>query len=87
VKYAISRLLVVVAGCVLAVIGAELAVEGAINVTEHHNHDSRDGLYVDPAFTPAAAASLKRDLTFNGSVSGNVTLNRSISRAAQVAGR
>jgi hypothetical protein len=24
---------------------------GAVNVTQHHNHDSRDGLYIDPAFT------------------------------------
>ena len=45
---------------------------GSVNVTEHHNHDSRDGLYIDPAFTPAAAASLKRDTNFNGTVSGNV---------------
>jgi hypothetical protein len=43
-----------------------------VNVTEYHNHDSRDGLYVDPAFTLAAAANLKRDLSFNGAISGNV---------------
>ena len=46
--------------------------EAAVNVPEHHNHDSRDGLYVDPAFTPAAAAGLKRDLAFDGRISGNV---------------
>ncbi|MGO9588265.1 MAG: hypothetical protein ACLP2Y_18970, partial [Limisphaerales bacterium] len=45
---------------------------GAVNVTEHHNHDSRDGLYIDPAFTSAAAASLKRDTNFDGTISGNV---------------
>ena len=45
---------------------------GAVNVTEHHNHDTRDGLYIDPAFTTAAAAALKRDANFNGTVSGNV---------------
>ncbi len=45
---------------------------GAVNVTEHHNHDTRDGLYIDPAFTVAAAAALKRDTNFNGTISGNV---------------
>ena len=56
----------------LAALSVDLAVEGAVNVPEHHNHDSRDGLYVDPAFTPAAAAALKRDLAFAGGISGNV---------------
>src|SRR5689334_3009931 len=49
-----------------------LPVRGALNVTEHHNHDTRDGLYLEPAFTPAAAAALKRDTNFNGTISGNV---------------
>ena len=44
----------------------------AVNVTQHHNHDSRDGLYIDPAFTQAAAANLTRDLSFNGTIVGNV---------------
>ncbi len=43
-----------------------------VNVRTHHNHDTRDGLYVDPVFTKAAAAALKRDLNFNGSISGQV---------------
>lgn len=64
----ISWLTVVAAGCVF---GAPLA-RAAVNVTEHHNHDTRDGLYVDPAFTPAAAAALKRDLNFNGTIAGHV---------------
>src|ERR1700690_1232077 len=72
VKGCVSRLLVIVAGCVLAATGALLPAKGAVNVLEYHNHDSRDGLYIDPAFTPAAAASLKRDTNFNGSISGNV---------------
>src|ERR1700675_382150 len=42
------------------------------NVTQHHNHDSRDGLYLDPLFTQAAAANLTRDLNFNGTIVGNV---------------
>src|SRR5215475_435742 len=43
-----------------------------INVTQHHNHASRDGLYIDPAFTLAAAAKLARDLTFDGTIVGAV---------------
>jgi hypothetical protein len=43
-----------------------------VNVTQFHNHDSRDGLYVDSAFTPRAAAYLTRDLNFDGTIVGNV---------------
>jgi hypothetical protein len=43
-----------------------------VNVTQEHNNPSRDGVYIDPAFTPSAAANLTRDLGFNGSISGNV---------------
>jgi len=43
-----------------------------VNVTQFHNHDSRDGLYVDSAFTPNAAANLTRDLNFDGSIVGKV---------------
>ncbi len=42
-----------------------------MNVPRHHNHDTRDGLYVDPAFTKAAGGSLKRDLSFSGVIQGN----------------
>jgi outer membrane protein assembly factor BamB len=42
------------------------------DVTQHHRHDSRDGVYLDPLFTPTAAASLARDLNFNGTIVGNV---------------
>jgi len=53
---------------------ATRSVAGAaqVNVTQFHNHDSRDGLYVDSAFTPSAAASLTRDLNFDGTIVGNV---------------
>jgi outer membrane protein assembly factor BamB len=44
----------------------------AVNVVQHHNHASRDGLYIDPAFTSAAAAGLQRDRSFDGSIRGNV---------------
>jgi hypothetical protein len=43
-----------------------------VNVTQEHNNPSRDGVYIDAAFTPAAAANLTRDLNFNGTISGNV---------------
>ena len=49
-----------------------LPANAQVNVTQHHNHDSRDGLYVDPAFTQGNAASLTRDLGFDGTIVGNV---------------
>jgi hypothetical protein len=50
------------------------SVEGAtqVNVTQFHNNPSRDGLYIDPAFTDGAAANLTRDLNFDGTIVGNV---------------
>ena len=71
-KQSITRVMIVVFCPALAVLLAVVPANGAVNVTEHHNHDSRDGLYIDPAFTPAAAANLKRDTNFNGAISGNV---------------
>jgi len=50
---------------------AILPVSG-INVTQEHNHPSRDGVYIDAAFTFSAAANLTRDLNFDGTISGNV---------------
>jgi hypothetical protein len=66
------RLIFLLTVVVAAVLLAAVPASGAVNVTEHHNHDSRDGLYIDPAFTPAAAANLKRDTNFNGTITGNV---------------
>ena len=43
-----------------------------VNVTQYHNHSSRDGLYIDSAFTHSAAANLARDLNFDGTISGDV---------------
>src|SRR5438094_1932146 len=43
-----------------------------VDVTQFHNHASRDGLYVDSAFTLSAAANLARDLNFDGTIVGNV---------------
>src|SRR5882724_5434453 len=49
-----------------------LPIHAQVNVTQEHNNVSRDGVYIDAAFTPAAAAGLTRDLNFNGTISGNV---------------
>ncbi len=43
-----------------------------MNVTQYHNHASRDGLYIDSAFRSAAAANLTRDMNFDGTISGQV---------------
>src|SRR5436190_21115427 len=47
-------------------------VSAQVNVTQEHNNPSRDGVYIDSAFTPSAAANLVRDLGFDGTISGNV---------------
>jgi hypothetical protein len=66
------RRAIVRVGAVLVAAGMVFAAKGQVNVVEHHNHPSRDGLYIDPAFTKTAAAGLKRDLGFGGTISGNV---------------
>jgi hypothetical protein len=43
-----------------------------VNVTQKNNHPSRDGLYTDSAFTPSNAANLTRDMSFDGTIAGNV---------------
>jgi hypothetical protein len=63
---------IVLGVCIFAALCANSPAQGVVNVAQHHNHSTRDGLYVDPAFTQAAAANLKRDLAFNGAVSGDV---------------
>jgi len=52
--------------------GLSPGAQAAVNVRTHHNNDTRDGLYIDAGFTKTAAAALKRDLNFNGTISGNV---------------
>jgi PQQ enzyme repeat len=49
-----------------------LPANAQVNVTQEHNNPSRDGVYIDAAFTPSAAANLTRDLSFDGTISGNV---------------
>src|SRR5215471_1045526 len=64
--FSISSLIVVGFWSAIAPVNAQ------VNVTQFHNHDSRDGLYIDAAFTPGAATNLSRDLNFDGTISGNV---------------
>jgi hypothetical protein len=51
---------------------AVLPTNAQVNVTQEHNNLSRDGIYIDSAFTPSAAASVTRDLNFYGTILGNV---------------
>ena len=68
----IPRSTVFLARGVLILWGGICLIQADVNVTQHHNHLSRDGLYIDPAFTPANVANLTRDTNFNGSIVGNV---------------
>ena len=56
----------------LALWSTVVAANAQVNVTQEHNHLSRNGLYIDSAFTPVNAANLMRDLGFDGTISGNV---------------
>jgi PQQ enzyme-like repeat protein len=51
---------------------AIIPTNAQVNVTQFHNHASRDGLYIDSAFTQSAAANLTRDLNFDGTIVGNI---------------
>jgi len=51
---------------------AILPANAQVNVTQYHNHSTRDGLYIDSAFTQSATANLARDLNFDGTISGDV---------------
>ena len=50
----------------------EAPAAAPVNVTQYHNNLSRDGLFIDSAFTPSAAANLARDVNFDGTIVGNV---------------
>jgi PQQ enzyme repeat len=52
--------------------GLVSSIDAQVNITQEHNHLSRDGLYIDSAFTRSAAVNVTRDLNFNGSIAGNV---------------
>ena len=62
------KLSLLIAVCCTAV----LAANAQFNVTQKNNNPSRDGLYIDPAFTPGNAVNLVRDLNFSGTIVGNV---------------
>jgi len=68
VKRQFSILWLVLAGFFNAMVPANAQV----NVTQFHNHESRDGLYIDSAFTQSAAVNLTHDLNFDGTIIGNV---------------
>jgi hypothetical protein len=51
---------------------AVLPASAQVNVTQKNNNPSRDGHYIDAAFTPTNAANLTRDIGFTGAVVGNV---------------
>ena len=57
---------------VLLVWTAVLPANAQVNVTQKNNNPSRDGLYIDAAFTPGNATNLTRDLNFTGTIVGNV---------------
>src|SRR2546430_17117978 len=57
---------------VVSLWGAVFPANAQVNVTQEHNNVSRDGVYIDAAFTPSAAANLTRDLGFDGTIVGNV---------------
>ncbi len=63
---------------------AVLPANAQVNVTQEHNNLSRNGLYIDAAFTPANAANLTRDMNFDGTISGNVYAQPLTSRAVQM---
>jgi outer membrane protein assembly factor BamB len=60
---------VVVAGTGAAGTGST-GPAGAASVTQYHGNPSRDGNYIDAAFTRAASAMLKKDTTFTATTSG-----------------
>ncbi|HMG56315.1 MAG TPA: hypothetical protein VK601_22605, partial [Kofleriaceae bacterium] len=51
--------------------GAALTASGA-SVVRYNNNISRDGVFVQPTLTKAKAATMVRDTSFDGTVSGNV---------------
>ncbi len=48
------------------------SADAGASVLQFHNHINRDGFFVDPAITKAAAATFHRDATFDGTLTGHV---------------
>jgi len=57
-----TRLFFIVAILVSALCDGVVRAGTQVIVTQEHNNPSRDGVYIDSAFTPSAAANLTRDL-------------------------
>src|SRR5207248_11292171 len=68
----LMRFIWMVAILVFALCGFVARAYSQVNVTQKNNNLSRDGLYIDPAFTLVNAANVVRDLNFNGTIVGNV---------------
>jgi hypothetical protein len=66
------RFIFTIAILVVCLCGVVARAGTQVNVTQEHNNPSRDGVYIDAAFTPSAAANLTRDLNFDGTISGHV---------------
>jgi hypothetical protein len=65
--------LIFIVGILFFALGGDVAHAGTqVNVTQKNNHPSRDGFYIDAAFTPGNATNLTRDMNFNGTIVGNV---------------
>jgi hypothetical protein len=56
-------------GCKSASSG-NTGIDGGVSVLEHHNHPSRDGVYVDAALTKTAAGGMHLDPAFNATIQG-----------------
>ena len=67
-----TRFISIVAIVVFALGGVGAQAGALVNVTQKNNNPSRDGVYIDPAFTSGNVANLVRDLNFNGTIAGNV---------------
>jgi len=67
-----ARFILIVAILVFALCGFVARAYSQVNVTQKNNNVSRDGHYIDPAFTLVNAANLVRDLNFDGTIVGNV---------------
>src|SRR5579885_3458559 len=52
--------------------GGGVVPSAGASVLMHHNHASRDGLFVQPTLTKAAAKNVAADATFDGTYTGNV---------------
>jgi hypothetical protein len=71
-RYRTFTPVVIIFICVFTIGRFHSPAQTAVNVTQHHNHYTRDGLYIDPAFTFQAAINLTRDTSFNGAIWGSV---------------